>query len=39
MKKKIKQKPKAKRDKSLKLEMSFDEAMHRIARVKPNKKK
>jgi hypothetical protein len=41
MKKKDKQKnkPKAKREKPLKLEMGFDEAMHRIARVEPSKKK
>ena len=31
--------PKAKREKPLKLEMSFDEAMHRIIRVKSPKKK
>jgi hypothetical protein len=31
--------PKAKREKPLKLEMSFDEAMKRIVRVEPEKKK
>jgi hypothetical protein len=36
---KQKPKPKVKREKPLKLEMSFDEAMHRLARVeKPGKK-
>jgi hypothetical protein len=32
-------KPKAKREKPVKLEMSFDEAMKRIVRVEPLKKK
>jgi hypothetical protein len=39
MKKTKEQKPKAKREKPLKLDMSFDEAMKRIVRVEPLKKK
>jgi hypothetical protein len=39
MKKLNKQKPKVKHEKPLKLEMSFDEAMKRIVRVEPLKKK
>jgi hypothetical protein len=39
MKKLKAQKPKTKREKPLKLEMSFDEAMKRIVRVEPAKKK
>lgn len=38
-KKSIEIKHKSKREKSLKLEMPFDEAMHRIIRVKSPKKK
>jgi hypothetical protein len=39
MKKQKTQKPKAKREKPVKLDMSFDEAMKRIVRVEPLKKK
>jgi hypothetical protein len=39
MKKPKTQKPSTKREKPLKLEMSFDEAMKRIVRVEPEKKK
>ena len=39
MKKLKPQKPKSKREKPVKLDMSFDEAMKRIVRVEPLKKK
>ena len=39
MKKLKTKKPKATREKPLKLDMSFDEAMKRISRVEPEKKK